>query len=178
MVSAGKPSSAIALRYASNLAAEPLLTKAQKLDLLQRHVKYVFVLFQENRASDFHFGTFPGAQGLFSQPAANIPGFSQKIVLTSGQVSTISPFLIPQTVTAANGKTIPIYTSVTDSVDHSHAGIDNSLDVDSAGVARNDRYALNEEGLTTTSTGAIVSLKTGAPLATNPSEASVQKARW
>ena len=174
MVSAGKPSSAIALRYASNVAAEPLLSKAQKLDLMQRHIKYVFVLFQENRAFDFHFGTFPGAQGLFSQPAANTPGFTQSIVLTSGKVSTISPFLIPQSVTATNGKTIPIYPTVTDSVDHSHGGIDNSLDVDSAGVARNDRYALNEEGLTTTASGQIVSKTTLAPLATPPSEASVQ----
>ncbi len=174
MVTAGKPSSPIASAYASNVAAEPLLTQAQKLDLLQRHVKYVFVLFQENRAFDFHFGTFPGAQGLFSQPAAQTPGFAQPLVRTDGSVGTISPFLIPQTVTAANGKTIPIYPADTDSVDHSHAGYNNALDVDGSGVARNDRYALNLEGLTT-SNGAIVSLKTGAAAAAPPTLTQVQR---
>lgn len=44
----------------------------QRVALLRQKVKYVFVLFQENRSFDFYFGTFPGANGLFSTyPGAN-----------------------------------------------------------------------------------------------------------
>src|SRR5208282_5697021 len=160
-------SSALVARYTRSLESEPSLTHAQKLALLQKNIKYVFVLFQENRSFDFHFGTFPGADGLFSRSADQTPGFSQPIVNVDGSVGTISPFLITQTVTDVNGNTVPLYPSDTDTVDHSHAGIDNSLDVDVRGVARNDRYALNEEGLTTKN-GEIVSLSTGAAAASNP----------
>ena len=41
----------------------PYLTHDQKLDLLRKHIKYVFVLFQENRSFDFYFGVYPGAKG-------------------------------------------------------------------------------------------------------------------
>ena len=41
------------------------LTLQQKIALLQQKVKYVFVLFQENRSFDHYFGTYPGANGLF-----------------------------------------------------------------------------------------------------------------
>jgi len=152
--------------------AEPALSHSAKLALLRKKVKYVFVLFQENRAFDQHFGTYPGARGLFSQPAASTPGFTQSLVDTDGSVKTISPFLIPTTVTDANGKTVQIYPADTDSTDHSHTGINNSLDV-VGGTARNDRYALNEEGLTT-SNGQIVSLKTGAAPTSNPTLAQKQ----
>ena len=173
-VTLGPASSAIVQQYAHDPSTEPSLSYSQKLALLQQKVKYVFVLFQENRSFDFHFGTFPGAEGLFSQPASQTPGFVQPIVNVDGTVGTISPFLITQTVTDVSGNTVPLYPADTDSVDHSHAGIDNSLDVDSNGVAQNDRYALNEEGLTTRD-GAIVSLSTGTAAASNPT--LVQKQR-
>jgi phospholipase C len=174
LVEIGKPTSDIVARYASKPATMQM-AHAAKLALVKQKVKYVFVLFQENRSFDQHFGTFPGVDGLFSQSPANTPGFAQKIVNTDGTVGIVTPFLIPQTVTVTGTTTsVPLYPADTDSVDHSHRGIDNSLDLNSAGTSRNDRYALNEEGLTT-SHGQIVSLATGLPATTNPTLAQKQK---
>jgi phospholipase C len=144
--------------------AEPVLTPAQKLALIRQKVRYVFILFQENRSFDQHFGTFPGANGLF--PHTNQPGFIQPIVTTGGAVTTISPFKIPAAVTNSAGQTVPLYPADTASVDHSHTGIVNDIDYQN-GVTLNDRYALNAEGLTTVN-GQIVSRSTGAPLSTLP----------
>src|ERR1700758_468362 len=53
-------------------SAQGALTLQQKIALLRQKVKYVFVLFQENRSFDHYFGTYPGANGLFSTfPGAN-----------------------------------------------------------------------------------------------------------
>ena len=174
-VTAMPPSSAMVGKMAFDAGSEPALSTAAKLALLQKRVKYVFVLFQENISFDQHFGTFPGANGLFSKPAAATPGFVQPIVNTDGTTGTISPFLIPQSVTDVNGKTVAIYPADTDSVDHSHVGIDNSLDVDANNVAHNDRYALNEEGLTTNASGQVVSRATGLAATANPTLAQKQK---
>ncbi|TLU71299.1 phosphoesterase [Lichenicoccus roseus] len=174
MVVIGPASSGAVMARAHSPAGEPVLSHAQKLALLRKNVKYVFVLFQENRSFDFHLGTFPGANGLFSQPAAQTPGFTQPIVNTDGSVGTISPFLIPATVKDVNGKTVPIYPQDTASVDHSHTGINNSLDFLN-GVAKNDRYALDEEGLTTKG-GQIVSMSTGVAATSNPTLAAKQTA--
>ena len=169
-------SSALVQGFVHDPASEPSFLHDVKLKLLRQHIRYVFVLFQENRSFDQHFGTFPGAQGLFSKPAAMIPGFVQPIVNTDGSVGSISPFLVTQTVTDVNGMTVPLYPADTDSVDHSHTGINNSLDVQSAtGAAANDRYALNEEGLTT-SGGTIVSLKTGVAPTAHPTLLQKQRA--
>lgn len=127
--------------------SERPLTDAAKLALLRKHVKYVFVLFQENRSFDFYFGTYPGANGLFSKPAAQTPGFVQPIVNTDGSVGTISPFLIPQTIRDTHGKTVPLYPADTDSVDHSHVALDRKIDLQH-GVTLSDRYALTEERVT------------------------------
>ena len=167
-------SSAMVGQYTRSASSVASLTHSQKLSLLQKKVKYVFVLFQENRSFDHYFGTYPGVNGLFSQPAGSTPGFVQKIVNTDGTVGNISPFLIPQTV--KNGSTtVPLYPADTDSVDHSHAGINNGLDV-VAGVAQNDRYALNAEGFTTDSMGNVIT-KAGVPVAsaTPPTQAQKQK---
>ena len=107
-------------------------------------------LFQENRSFDFYFGTYPGARGLFSQSAAQTPGFVQPIVLTDGSVTTISPFLIPQSVTDINGQTVLLYPEDTDSVNHGHTAIDAKLDLNTNNLAQNDRYAVTEEGLSGT----------------------------
>jgi phospholipase C len=161
------PSSAAVQRFATNMKQQSNLTTAEKVALLQKKVKYVFVLFQENRSFDFYFGTFPGAHGLFSQPAAQTPGFVQPLVGTDGSVGTISPFLIPQTIKAPDGSTVQIYPADTASVDHSHAGINNGQHfVDK--VSLNDRFALNAEGLTTNAQGQIVSRTTGAAPSSNP----------
>jgi phospholipase C len=146
---APRSSNEVALHTLS-VESSPVLTHAQKLALLQKHIKYVFVLFQENRSFDFYFGTYPGANGLFSKSAANTAGFTQPIVNTDGTVGTISPFKIPQSVTDVNGKTVLLYPEDTDSVNHGHAAIDAKLDPNANHVAQNDRYAFAEEGLSGT----------------------------
>jgi len=43
---------------------------------LRKHVKYVFVIYQENRSFDSYFGTYPGAENLASRLAQD-HGFRQ-----------------------------------------------------------------------------------------------------
>jgi phospholipase C len=143
---APRSSKEVALHTLS-VESAPQLSHAQKLALLQKHIKYVFVLFQENRSFDFYFGTYPGANGLFSKSEAKTPGFNQPIVNTDGTVSLISPFKIPQSVTDVNGKTVLLYPEDIDSVNHGHAAIDAKLNLNSKHVAQNNRYAFVEEGL-------------------------------
>jgi len=93
------PSSAVVSAQIINPAEEPVLSPQEKLRLLRSRIKYVFVLFQENRSFDFYFGTYPGADGLYAGPegprtAAQVAGFTQKIVNTDGTVGTITPFRI------------------------------------------------------------------------------------
>jgi phospholipase C len=139
---------------------------AQTISLLRQRVKYVFVIFHENESFDHYFGTYPGAIGLFEAPAGftaanQTPSFVQSYLDTSLNVKTISPFLMPQAVVGAN-TVIPIYPADEISVDHSHQGMANGLDINPAtGTAANDRYAMDQEGLTTNGSGAIVT-KTGA----------------
>ncbi|MDE8347450.1 MAG: alkaline phosphatase family protein, partial [Acidocella sp.] len=113
---------------------EPAISQAREIALLRQHVKYVFVLFQENRSFDSYFGTFPGADGLFSQPANKTPGFYQPIENTDGSMGIISPFRIGPAQYAAD----------LDDVDHAHIAMDKKMDV-SHGVAKMDRFALVEE---------------------------------
>jgi len=133
--------------------AEPALSAAAKLQLIRQHIKYVFVLFQENRAFDFYFGSYPGADGLYAgpqgpYPPASVPGFTQKIVNTDGTVATITPFRIPATIKDAAGKIVPLYPADIASVNHSHVGVARKLALDAQGVAQNTEYALTEEGVT------------------------------
>ncbi len=175
----GPASSAMVKSYTTDITKEPTLTTAQKVALLQKRVKYVFVLFQENRSFDFYFGTFPGANGLFTKPAAQTPGFVQPILETNGTIGTVSPFLIPQTVTAPSPSgtgtiTVPIYPADTSSVDHSHSGILTSSDFVN-GVSLNDRFALDQQGLTTVN-GVVVSKTTLQPPTTPATLAQKQSA--
>lgn len=149
-------SSAAVQAKAISIEKEVSLTEAQKLALLQKNIKYVFVLFQENRSFDFYFGSYPGANGLYSQPPAQTPGFYQPIVNTDGTVGTIQPFNIPLTITttangtvASAGTALPVYPADTDSVNHSHVAYQTKIDVQ-GGVTRNDGYATTEEGVTLT----------------------------
>jgi len=150
---------------------EDRLTLREKIELLRQKVKYVFVIFHENESFDHYFGTFPGANGLFgappgTTPANATPSFTQKYLDTSLNTATISPFLMPQAVTTSSGTIVPIYPADYISMDHSHQGMANSMDVDATtGVAANDRYAMDQESLTTDQSGAIVNSKGVAPTA-------------
>jgi hypothetical protein len=158
--------------YTRRVEDSPYLSHERKLDLIRKRIKYVFVLFQENRSFDFYFGTYPGARGLFSQPASETPGFVQPIVLTDGSVTTISPFLIPQSITNVNGDEVLLYPEDTDTVNHGHTAIDAKLDLNSSNVAQNDRYAFTEEA-----TGGALTLSGGVYTYTGPAPtvAQVQK---
>jgi phospholipase C len=104
--------------------------------LLRKKVKYVFVIFQENRAFDQMFGTFPGAHGLFSRKADKTPGFTQYIQDTDGNFITIQPFRIGQAEDAWD----------IDDMSHSHTPLLEKMHVVN-GTAAMDNYGLVEEGL-------------------------------
>src|SRR5580700_8011970 len=80
------PGAAVA-PYVIDPAAAPRPSRAALIRLLRAKIKYVFVVFNENHSFDNEFGTFPGANGLFSdgylndvdqvRAAANTPGFTQ-----------------------------------------------------------------------------------------------------
>jgi phospholipase C len=71
-------------------------TSSGIIKLIQKNIKYVFVIFQENRSFDEEYGTFPGANGLFSQPEQDTPGFTQDILNIDGTYTTITPFRLDQ----------------------------------------------------------------------------------
>ena len=133
--------------------SEPAITQNEKLRLIRDKIKYVFVLFQENRSFDFYFGSYPGADGIYAGPDGpyqyrQVPGFTQLLVNTDGSLGVISPFRIPATIVDAKGKTVPLYPADIASVNHSHTGIARKIALDSNGVAQNSEYALTEEGVT------------------------------
>lgn len=147
------------------------LSLRERIELLRHKVKYVFVIFHENESFDHYFGTFPGANGLFSAPHGATPAnatasFVQKYLDTSLNTVTISPFLMPQAVKTSSGQIVPIYPADEISVDHSHQGMANGLNVDpTTGIAANDRYAMDQEGLTTDQNGNIVTKAGATPTA-------------
>ena len=110
------------------------------IEALRGKVKYVFVIFNENHSFDNEFGTFPGANGLFSdgtkpRDAAHTPGFEQHYTGGGGEDVVVHPVRIgPE----QNG-------TVVDSVDHSHAGLAAKLHVDGTAAAM-DRFARTEYG--------------------------------
>jgi phospholipase C len=171
---------------------EPQLPHNEKLEILQKKVKYVFVIFQENRSFDHYFGTYPGANGLFStypgadpndpmaQPANATASFTQNIWNTDGSFSTITPFLIPRTVKDVNGNAVQLYPEDTFSVDHSHTGMVYSGHFDAAtqSHSKNDAYVLDEEGLRYSgdaSTVASIVKKNGQAITGAPSLAVKQE---
>ena len=72
----------------------------EDIEALRRKIKYVFVIFNENRSFDHEYGTFPGANGLYSdgkapRSAADTPGFTQTYLDTAtGKTVTVQPFLV------------------------------------------------------------------------------------
>lgn len=113
---------------------EPKLSRAQIAALLRRKIKYVFVLYQENRSFDSYFGTFPNAEGIFSHPAKDTPGFYQPLTNVDGTAGVIHPFRIGPKEFASD----------TDDVDHSHPGIVAKMNIEN-GVPRMDQFAMAEE---------------------------------
>jgi phospholipase C len=114
-------------------------TQQRMIQALQKKVKYVFVIFNENRSFDNEYGTFPGVNGLYSdglkpRSAANTPGYTQTYTdKLSGLTVTVNPFRIGPQQNA----------TFTDSVDHSHTGLARKIDVVN-GVAKMDQFAYDE----------------------------------
>jgi phospholipase C len=152
-VTIASKSSAVVSAQVIDAASEPAISAEEKLQLIRRHIKYVFVLFQENRSFDFYFGSYPGADGLYAGPngpyaPGKVAGFTQTIVNTDGTLGTVTPFKIPATVTDATGKTVPLYPADIASVNHSHVATVSKIALNADGVAENSAYALTEEGVT------------------------------
>ena len=114
--------------------ANPAQIPESVASLFHRDIKYVFVLYQENRSFDSYFGTFPGADGLYSQPPEKTPGFQQPIVDVDGSIKVIQPFRIGPAEFAAD----------TADVDHAHSRILAKMDLVD-GHPRMDRFAIVEE---------------------------------
>jgi len=162
---AGTSSYGATSSYFHSVSSMTSLTTQQKIALLQQQVKYVFVIFQENRSFDHYFGTYPGANGLFAtypgansgdqyaQPATGFSSFNSVLqtVTTNSTVnySTVSPFLLPREIVNINGATTSIYPEDVYSVDHSHTGYVNDLHSDQAtrSIPQNDGYPLDQESL-------------------------------
>ncbi len=169
-------------------AAMTRLSPAARLALLRQHIRYVFILFQENRSFDHYFGTYPGADGLFAAyPAAQCQAarrggsFSQAIQAEDGHFTTISPFLSPRRIRAPDGRRVELYPEDMASVDHSRAGIERAMHVDRATrrTPKDDGYALDNEGLAYAgddSTSAGIVTKGGAPVTSRPTLAAHQAA--
>ena len=147
--------------WATDPKLQGILTPRQKIALLRQKVKYVFILFQENRSFDVYFGTYPGANGLFStykgrnkndpyaMPAKDLASFNSVILNTDGTAGTVSPFLLPRTITNVNGATTQVWPEDTYSVSHAHGGYitDFHLDAATESQSKSDGYALTQEGL-------------------------------
>src|SRR6202167_3117127 len=112
---------------------------ADDLALLRQKVKYVFVIFNENRSSDHKSGTLTGVNRLYSdgknpRGPADTPGFTQIYLDTSaGQSVTVQPFRVGPEQNS----------TFKDSTDHSHAGLAAKIDVEN-GVPRMDKLAFVE----------------------------------
>jgi phospholipase C len=142
-------------QYFRDPATDPTLTTAQKINLLRHRVKYVFVVFQENRSFDHYFGTFPGANGLFADASATpsvrtpaVASNTQVLYNTDGTQTTVSPFRIGTAQNAAD----------LDDIDHGHTRMVAKMDAPgNTGTPSMDRFAVNEQ----------FKYLSGAPILTN-----------
>lgn len=144
-----QPNQQLVAKYRLRSSSEPRLSPEQLTRLLQRKIKYLFVLYQENRSFDSYFGTFPGADGLFSRPGSSTPGFYQPLKKSDGTTVEIQPFRIgPKddlpNCEATGAGNCKLYAADTDDIDHSHPGIVAKMDI-VRGTAHMDRFALTEE---------------------------------
>lgn len=145
-------------KYYVDPASEPKLSDEKIAELLRKKIKYVFVIFNENRSFDNEFGTFPGANGLYSdgyesgvdkvRAAGETAGFTQQVVdKVDGIAYAVKPFRLG----LKDGST------AVDSVDHSHGsfatidgkqtlwtGLALKIDVGADNVAKMDQFAQDE----------------------------------
>ena len=123
--------------YVSDLANGDATSRDDLIKMLRRKVRYVFVIYNENHSFDNEFGTFPGANGLFSDGTAAraAPGSTQGYTDVHGKPVTVQPFRIGPEQNA----------TFVDSVDHSHKGLVRKLHV-TEGVAAMDGFAADEYG--------------------------------
>ncbi len=125
--------------YASDPSATKPLPRAEMIALLRKRIKYVFVIFNENESFDHEYGTFPGANGLFSangqsRDANATPGFEQSYTdSASGAKITVHPFRLGPEQNA----------TVIDSADHGHESLARKINVID-GTARMDGFAQTE----------------------------------
>lgn len=135
--------------YVVDPAVEPAVSRDALIAALRKKVRYVFVVFNENHSFDNEYGSFPGADGLFSDGTAprdadHTPGFVQHYKDWQGTERTVQPFLIGPEQNA----------TYIDSVDHSHKGLAKKIDVGPDGTARMDAFAAVEYGRFVASGGA------------------------
>ena len=109
---------------------------ADDIAALRQKVKYVFVIFNENRSFDHEYGTLPGVNGLYSdgknpRPSADTPGFTESYLDTNtGETVSVQPFRVGPEQNS----------TIKDSTDHSHPGLAAKMDVQN-GVAKMDKFA-------------------------------------
>jgi phospholipase C len=72
-------------------AQQPDIPQDQLTALLRTKIKYLFVLFQENRSFDSYYGSFPGVDGLFSQPPEQTPTVRRARSSPSASARTSTP---------------------------------------------------------------------------------------
>lgn len=129
----GQPANTDALvsQYYISPAADPQLNITMMTSLLRRKIKYVFVIFNENESFDHEYGTFPGANGLYStysgngtvvaqNPATNTQTYTDSY---TGATVQVTPFLL-----SPNNNS-----SFEDSMDHSHVN-KNAVNGDQEGL--------------------------------------------
>jgi hypothetical protein len=122
--------------YVTDAKTDTATRVPEIVKLLRDKVKYIFVIFQENRSFDEEYGTFPGAHGLFSQSEKKTPGFTQFIMNTDGTLSTIQPFRLDQ-------EWLPWDL---DDVSHAHDAMVEKMNIVN-GKPTMDKFALVEESL-------------------------------
>ena len=109
---------------------------AHDIAALRQKVKYVFVIFNENRSFDHEYGTLPGVNGLYSdgkapRSPAETPGFTEDYLnANTGKTVTVQPFRLGPEQNS----------TIKDSTDHSHTDLAAKLDVQN-GVAKRDKFA-------------------------------------
>ena len=82
----------LALSPCAPLRAQTPAPASDLTTLVRKHIKHVFVVYQENRSFDSYFGTFPGAENLAS-PLAKSHGYRQYDPLGK---QWVTPFRVKQ----------------------------------------------------------------------------------
>ena len=112
---------------------------AEDIAMLRQKVKYIFVIFNENRSFDHEYGTFPGVNGIYSdgknpRSPADTPGFIETYLDTNtGETVIVQPFRVGPEQNS----------TFKDSTDHSHTGLAAKIDVQN-GAAQMDKFAFVE----------------------------------